>query len=130
MIDEFPPLHRDVPFVSWRFACTDAQLAEWEHSPEHVSVAIDYQLSDAPEAWWRLRVVTQCWLQGLLARRYTAGARPALLIVPDGPLAERRASITRLLGPESALDLSRVAERVLSTRMMPAGAESATDLPA
>ena len=124
MIDEFPPFRRDAPLVTWRFACTDAQLAEWQRSPGQLAVAVDYHLSDAPvDAWWRVEVVTQSWLHGLLARSYTARPHPAMLIVPDGELADRRTAITRLLDPDSALDLSRVAERVPlppSTRPGPA----------
>lgn len=130
MIDEFPPLHRDAPIVTWRFASTSAQLAEWDRSPERVSVAVDYHLSDAPaEAWWRVQVVTQRWLHGLLARSYSARPEPAVLIVPDGSMAERRRSITRLLSPESALDLSRVAERVQPLGKPQPDSGSVADLP-
>ncbi len=115
-LDERVPHPPDTPPVVWRFAASEAQLAQWERASELEAVAVDYQVAGAPpESWWRVQVVTQAWLQARLSAPYTAHAHPALLIIPDGSLADRRAAITRLLSPGSAVDLTRVAEPVMRT---------------
>ena len=100
--------------VEWRFASAPSRLAEWERRPDVAWVTVEYRLPDSSSLeWWRVQVVTHSWLHGMLAMPYTAHALPALLIVPDGALTERCAAISRILGRGPALDLTRVAERVL-----------------